>query len=714
MITPARGEVIDDADSVGGRFLNRETSDLHFKSRVLALAEDPAIPLLERAKFLAIVAGNLDEFYMVRVAGLKRQQSAGLTTLSADGLTPTQQLAAISKQVGRLMERHAAIFADDMLPALRERGIQIVRWPEISKSQRRELAAVFRERIFPILTPLAVDPGHPFPYISNRSLNLAVFIQDAEGRVRFARVKVPPLLPRLMPIEEGRCYIPLEDVIAANVSDLFPGMEVLTSHVFRVTRDAELEVDDDGAEDLLNALEQELTRRRFSKAVRLEVERGTPNHLLQMLMRELQVDEPDIFELSGPLDLSCLAELLQINRPDLKDPPFQPVTHPRLLPTDDAPADVFAAIRGGDILVHHPYESFANSVQLFIEQAAADPDVLAIKQTLYRTSGESPIVDALIEAAEAGKQVVVLVEIKARFDEIANINWARTLERAGCHVVYGLVGLKTHCKLCMVVRQEGDRLRRYVHIGTGNYNPATARIYEDLGLLTADEQLGSDIGSLFNYLTGYSRHESYDSLLVAPHEMRQRMISMIEREAAIASRGDTARIVFKLNAIVDEAIIDALCQASQAGVNIDIIARGICALRPGVHGLSDNIRVRSIVGRFLEHSRIYYFANGGAEELYIGSADLMHRNLDRRVEVLVRVAADELKRRLCGILDLALADITGSWRLGKSGKWSRITSTKEAAAGRLLARNGASPEDAPAEAPLSLQKELIRRASQAQ
>ncbi len=714
MITSARGEVINGSDSAGGRFLNRETSDLHFKSRVLALAEDPAIPLLERAKFLSIVAGNLDEFYMVRVAGLKRQQSAGLTTLSADGLTPTQQLAAISKQVGRLMERHAAIFADDMLPALRERGIQIVRWPEISKSQRRELAAVFRERIFPILTPLAVDPGHPFPYISNRSLNLAVFIQDAEGRVRFARVKVPPLLPRLMPIEEGRCYIPLEDVIAANVSDLFPGMEVLTSHVFRVTRDAELEVDDDGAEDLLNALEQELTRRRFSKAVRLEVERGTPNHLLQMLMRELQVDEPDIFELSGPLDLSCLAELLQINRPDLKDPPFQPVTHPRLLPTDDAPADVFAAIRGGDILVHHPYESFANSVQLFIEQAAADPDVLAIKQTLYRTSGESPIVDALIEAAEAGKQVVVLVEIKARFDEIANINWARTLERAGCHVVYGLVGLKTHCKLCMVVRQEGDRLRRYVHIGTGNYNPATARIYEDLGLLTADEQLGSDIGSLFNYLTGYSRHESYDSLLVAPHEMRQRMISMIEREAAIASRGDTARIVFKLNAIVDEAIIDALCQASQAGVNIDIIARGICALRPGVHGLSDNIRVRSIVGRFLEHSRIYYFANGGAEELYIGSADLMHRNLDRRVEVLVRVAADELKRRLCGILDLALADITGSWRLGKSGKWSRITSTKEAAAGRLLARNGASPEDAPAEAPLSLQKELIRRASQAQ
>jgi polyphosphate kinase len=714
MTTSTRAEVIGEPDSAAGRYLNREISDLQLKSRVLAIAEDPAVPLLERAKFLSIVATNLDEFYMVRVAGLKRQQAAGITALSADGLSPTQQLSAISRQVGRLMERHASVFVDDVLPALRERDIQIMRWSELSKSQRHEMTAVFRERIFPILTPLAVDPGHPFPYISNRSLNLAVFIQDAEAHVRFARVKVPPLLPRLMSIEEGRSYVPLEGVIAANLGDLFPGMEILTSHVFRVTRDAELEVDDDGAEDLLAALEQELTRRRFSKAVRLEIERGTPDHLLEMLMRELQVEAPDIFELPSPLDLSCLVELLPINRPDLKDPPFQPVNHPALLPAEDAAADIFAAIRAGDILVHHPYESFQNTVQAFIEQAAADPNVLAIKQTLYRTSGESPIVDALIEAAEAGKQVVVLVEIKARFDEIANINWARTLERAGCHVVYGLVGLKTHCKLCMVVRQEGDRLRRYVHIGTGNYNPATARIYEDLGLLTADERLGSDIGSLFNYLTGYSRHESYDSLLVAPHEMRQRMIALIHRESAIAKRGDPASIVFKLNALVDEAIIDTLYKASQAGVSIDIIARGICALRPGVHGLSDNIRVRSIVGRFLEHSRIYYFANGGAEELYIGSADLMHRNLDRRVEVLVRVAADELKRRLCGILDLALADITGSWRLGKSGKWSRITSTKDAAAGRLLPRNGTSPEEAFANAPLSLQKELIRRASQAQ
>jgi polyphosphate kinase len=713
MTTSTRAEVIGEPDSAGGRYLNREISDLQLKSRVLAIAEDPAVPLLERAKFLSIVATNLDEFYMVRVAGLKRQQSAGVTALSADGLLPAQQLSAIARQVGRLMERHASVFVDDVLPALRERDIQILRWSELSKSQRHEMTAVFRERIFPILTPLAVDPGHPFPYISNRSLNLAVFIQDAEAHVRFARVKVPPLLPRLMSIEEGRSYVPLEDVIAANLGDLFPGMEILTSHVFRVTRDAELEVDDDGAEDLLAALEQELTRRRFSKAVRLEIERGTPAHLMEMLMRELQVEAPDIFELPSPLDLSCLVELLKINRPDLKDPPFQPVNHPALLPTEDAPADVFAAIRAGDILVHHPYESFQNTVQAFIEQAAADPDVLAIKQTLYRTSGESPIVDALIEAAEAGKQVVVLVEIKARFDEVANINWARTLERAGCHVVYGLVGLKTHCKLCMVVRQEGDRLRRYVHIGTGNYNPATARIYEDLGLLTADERLGADIGSLFNYLTGYSRHESYDSLLVAPHEMRQRMIALIHRESAIAKRGDPARIVFKLNALVDEAIIDALYDASQAGVNIDVISRGICGLRPGIPGLSDNIRVRSIVGRFLEHSRIYYFANGGAEELFIGSADMMHRNLDRRVEVLVRVEAEDLKQRLNGILDMALSDSIGAWKLGKSGKWTRITSNKDTGAGRLRARNGHAPTENPIEGPLSLQKELMRRASQA-
>jgi polyphosphate kinase len=713
MVTTTRGDITSESDSSAGRYLNREISDLQWKARVLAVAEDPAVPLLERAKFLAIVAANLDEFYMVRVAGLKKQQQVGVTTLSADGLSPTQQLSAISRQVGKLMGRQAAVFAEEVLPALRERDIQVLRWDELSKTQRKEMTSLFRERIFPILTPLAVDPGHPFPYISSRSLNLAVFIQDDRKHTRFARVKVPPLLPRLMAVEDGRVYVPVEDVMAANLCDLFPGMEILTSHVFRVTRDAELEVDDDGAEDLLSALEQELTRRRFSKAVRLEIEKGTPKHLLELLMKELQVDEPDIFEIPGPLDLTCLFELQSINRPDLKDPPFISINPPALAPSEDAPIDTFAAIRDGDILVHHPYESFQNSVQLFIEQAAADPDVLAIKQTLYRTSGESAIVDALIEAAEAGKQVVVLVEIKARFDEIANINWARTLERAGCHVVYGLVGLKTHCKLCMVVRQEGDRLRRYVHVGTGNYNAQTARTYEDLGLLTADDRLGEDVGSLFNYLTGYSRHETYDSILVAPHEMRQRMIALINREASNARRGNPARIVFKLNSLVDEAVIDALYEASQAGVNIDIISRGICALRPGVSGLSDNIRVRSIVGRFLEHSRIYYFANGGADELYIGSSDMMHRNLDRRVEVLVRVDDEAIKVRLCGILDLALCDTSGAWKLGKGGKWTKVTSVKDANGVKLLNRNGSTPE-INGDSPLSLQKELMRRASQAQ
>jgi polyphosphate kinase len=671
-------------------------SDLQFKMRVLERAEDASLPLLERAKFLSIVATNLDEFYMVRVAGLKRQQSVGLATLSADGLTPTQQLALISSEVAVLMERHARVFVEEVMPALQRRGIRLRRWRELLPEQQTELQQVFRERIFPILTPLAVDPGHPFPYISNRSLNLAVFVQDEQGKVHFARVKVPPLLPRFMSVAGAEpCFVPLEDIIAANLGDLFTGMRILEWHTFRVTRDAELEVDDDGAEDLLAALEQELSRRRFSRATRLEVENGTPAHLISLLMRELGVGDDDVFELPGPLDLSALMQFYELDRPDLKDAPFQPANHPNLVKPDDSVVDIFNVLKTKDILVHHPYESFANSVQLFIEQAAADPDVLAIKQTLYRTSGESPIVDALTEAAEAGKQVVVLVEIKARFDEIANINWARTLERAGCHVVYGLMGLKTHCKLCMVVRSEGDTLRRYVHIGTGNYNPATARVYEDIGLLTADEKLGADIGNLFNYLTGYSRHESYASLLVAPHEMRRRMLGLIQRETKIARRGEPARIIFKMNALVDEAIIDGLYEASQAGVSIDVICRGICALRPGVPGLSENIRVRSIIGRYLEHSRMYYFANAGAEQLYIGSADMMHRNLDRRVEVLVRVESPGLKSRLLEILDLALADNAGAWRLSPQAEWTRLS---------------ASPD----EAPRDLQKELMQRAGQAQ
>ena len=693
MVTLARSSPADRFQSAPSRYLNRELSYIQFNARVLETAEDPAVPLLERAKFLAIVSSNFDEFYMVRVAGLKRQQAAGLNARSADGLSAGEQLAMTSSTVGPLMERMGRLFSDDLLPALRGRGTKILRWPELSKEQRKEMAAVFRERIFPILTPLAVDPGHPFPYISNRSLNLAVFVRDEHhDRTHFARVKVPPLLPRLLEVTKGACYVPLEDVIGANLADLFPGMKVLDSHVFRVTRDAELEVDDEGAEDLLSALEQELTRRRFSKAVRLEVEAGTPDDLVEMLVRELHLSGEDVFTLPGMLDLTFLFEVHATGPDELKYPRFPGATHPDLSAPDDSPPDIFAALRRRDILVQHPYESFATSVQLFIDQAAADPDVLAIKQTLYRTSGESPIVDALIEAAEAGKQVVVLVEIKARFDEAANITWARALEKAGCHVVYGVVGLKTHCKLCMVVRREEDGLRRYVHVGTGNYNPTTARTYEDIGLLTADKDLGDDVGDLFNYLTGYSRRSSYDSLIVAPHEMRKRMVSLIERETRMAGQGKPARIIFKLNNLVDEAIIDALYAASDAGVTVDLLARSICCLRPGVPGLSENIRVQSIVGRFLEHSRIYYFANGGADDIYMGSADMMHRNLDRRVEVLVRPQAKKLKRRLFEILELGLADNTGAWSLGADGDWQRVRPGPDAAM-------------------FGLQQELMRRAN---
>jgi polyphosphate kinase len=674
------------------RFLNREISWLDFNARVLALAEDAQTPLLERVKFLSIFASNLDEFYMVRVAGLKRQQAAGLTTRSADGLLPREQLTAISDKAGPLAERHATLFATDIMPRLAQAGIRVTRWSELTDKQRRGFDALFQEKVFPILTPLAVDPGHPFPYISNRSLNLAVTVRDAfDERTHFARVKVPPLLPRFLTLPDNGCFVPLEDVISANLERLFPGMQILANHTFRVTRDTELEVDDDGAEDLLQALEAELTRRRFSRAVRLEVEDGMPEKMRELLVRELQVDAGDVFPLPGLLGLGDLIELHAIDRPELKDGPFQPVTNRDLVASDDSLVDVFSVLRKKDVLLHHPYESFTTSVQRFIEQAALDPDVLAIKQTLYRTSGESPIVDALIEAAESGKQVVVLVEIKARFDEIANINWARTLERAGCHVVYGLVGLKTHSKLCMVVRREGDRLRRYVHIGTGNYNPATARVYEDLGLLTADETLGADVGALFNYLTGYSRQTSYRSLIVAPYEMRDRIVSMIEREAAVTTESEPGRIAIKLNHLVDETVIDALYTASQAGVRIDLLVRGICSARPGVSGLSESMRVRSVLGRFLEHSRLFYFANGGDEEVLIGSADMMHRNLDRRVEALVRVEAPELKQRLKGLLDLAFADTNSAWRLDLDGEWQ-------------------PPEAPDGEAGTSLQVDLMRDA----
>ena len=654
------------------RFLNRELSWIDFNERVLCLAEGTA-PLLERAKFLAIFSSNLDEFYMVRVAGLKRQVAAGISARSVDGLTAKEQLDAVSRKVQPLVQRHARAFSERVAPDLAVAGVGIYRWKELDDGQREPLDQFFRERIFPVLTPLAVDPGHPFPYISNLSLNLAVLVRNpADRKIHFARVKVPPVLPRFIGLAEQDAFVPVEDVIAANLGELFPGMEILEHRPFRVTRNADVEVEDDEAEDLMLALEVELRKRRFSPAVRLEVEANTPANILDLLMRELEVSSDDVHVIPGLLDLRGLMDLYSLDRPELKDVPFVPAMHPDLATKAEDEADVFGVLNKTDVLVHHPYESFKSSVQRFIEQAAQDPHVLAIKQTLYRTSGGSPIVEALIDAAEAGKQVVVLVEIKARFDEKANIDWARKLERAGCHVVYGVVGLKTHSKLCLVVRQEGNKLRRYVHVGTGNYNPTTARLYEDLGLLTADPQVGSDVSHLFNYLTGYSRETQYRSLIVAPDAMRAQILDLIDLEARVAETGDHARIVLKLNSLVDEQIIDGLYAASQAGVAIDLIIRGICALRPGVAGLSDTIRVRSILGRLLEHSRIFHFHHGGEEKVYIGSADMMHRNLDRRVEALVQISSPKIRSELLEVLELGLQDNDSSWELDSSGAGERI------------------------------------------
>ena len=652
------------------RFLNRELSWLAFNSRVLELAADRAAPLLERVKFLAIFASNLDEFFMVRVASLQRRHAAGIGVRSADGLTSREQLDAIGGVAGSLSRRHARAFLDEVHPALAEAGICLVRWEELADTERKELTAYVEDMVFPVLTPLAVDPAHPFPYISGLSLNLAVVVRQPVTRTtHFARVKVPPVLPRLVRVGESR-FVPLEDLIAAHLTDLFPGMEVVDHHLFRVTRNADLEIDDDDADDLLEALERELVRRRFGPAVRLEVQEDISDEVLALLVRELEIDERDVLRLPGLLDLTSLFALAALDRPDLKDEPFVPMTPPRLAAEEGA-ADVFAVLREGDLLVHHPYDSFATSVQRFVEQAAADPDVLAIKQTLYRTSGESSIVDALADAAEAGKQVVVLVELKARFDEQANIRWARTLETAGCHVVYGVVGLKTHCKLLLVIRREGGELRRYAHIGTGNYNARTARTYEDFGLFTADPAVGADLTDLFNVLTGYSRQTSYQTLLVAPHRVRAGLIERIDAQAAEARAGRPARVRLKLNSLVDEKVIDALYQASLAGVDVECVVRGMCALRPGVPGLSERIRVRSVLGRFLEHSRVFGFGPAGAEALWIGSADVMHRNLDRRVEALVRVADPESARHLGRVLDRLTADDVDAWDLRPDGSWQR-------------------------------------------
>ncbi len=661
------------------RFLNRELSWLDFNSRVLALAEEDTTPLLERAKFLAIFASNLDEFFMVRVAGLKRRQKTGLSIRSADGLSPREQLALIAARSVELVSRHAACFCDEVEPALEKEGIRIVHWDEAADEHRDRLHSYFRQQVFPILTPLAVDPAHPFPYISGLSLNLAVTVRNPEsGQDRFARAKVPNNVPRFVEVGEARdtTFMPIEDLIAAHLSQLFGGMEVVEHHLFRVTRNADLDVEEDRDEDLLQALERELARRRFGPAVRLEVADSMSGSMLDLLLRELGIDASDVQRVPGLLDLSALWALYDVERPELKFRPFVPATHPRFA-DGESPKSVFATLREGDVLGHHPYDSFATSVQRFIEQAAADPHVLAIKQTLYRTSGDSPIVDALVDAAEAGKQVVVLVEIKARFDEQANIGWARALERAGCHVIYGLVGLKTHCKVCLVVRQEAGHIRRYAHIGTGNYNSKTARLYEDLGLFTAAGDVGADLTDLFNSLTGYSRQTHYRSLMVAPYGVRSGIIERIEREATLATSGRPARVQMKLNHLVDEKIIDALYAASQAGVQVDLVIRTNCTLRPGVPGLSENIRVRSIVGRFLEHSRVLYFSGGGNEEYWLGSADLMHRNLDRRVEVLVSVTDETARRQLRQILERAMADDTKSWELRQDGSWEHRAATDE-------------------------------------
>jgi polyphosphate kinase len=655
------------------RYLDRELSWLAFNTRVLELAEDPDVPLLERARFLSIFSSNLDEFYMVRVAGLKRRIAAGVAVPAASGLLPRGLLERTLERSRELMTRQTQCFRTDVLPALVKEEIELPRWGDLEDAEHDTLRTLFQERIFPVLTPLAVDPAHPFPYISGLSLNLAVMVRNPlNATEHFARVKVPPNFPRFLPVSEQR-FVPLEDVIAAHLSLLFPGMEIQQHHTFRVTRNEDLEVEEDDAENLLTAMERELMRRRFGPAVRLEVEETVDPHVLDLLQRELGVSHNETFSLPGPLDLTGLSGIAELDRAELKYRPFLPATHRDLPDVESAaPADMFAAISQGDVLVHHPYDSFSTSVQRFIEQAAADPHVLAIKQTLYRTSGDSPIIDALVDAAEAGKQVLALVEIKARFDEQANITWARKLEQAGVHVVYGLVGLKTHCKLCLVVRDEAGGIRRYSHIGTGNYHPKTARLYEDLGLLTADPDVAEDVNHLFNTLSGYSIESEYRRLLVAPHSLRPGILSRIHREIEHHEAGRPARIRLKLNSLVDEETIDALYAASQAGVTVDIWIRGICSLRAGVPGLSENIRVVSILGRFLEHSRIMAFENGGQPEYWIGSADLMHRNLDRRVEVLVKLASTQHLEDLAAMFELAFELDTSAWHLQPDGAWKRI------------------------------------------
>jgi len=675
----------EDGSLPGERYLDRELSWLAFNQRVLELAEDDTTPLLERANFLAIFASNLDEFFMVRVAGLKRRIATGLAVPTNVGRGPTDVLADINAKAHELQERHARAFLDLVKPALDEAGIHVEVWSDLAEADRVRMREVFTDQIFPVLMPLAVDPAHPFPYISGLSLNLSVRIRHPKTRRQeFARLKVPQMLPRFVRLPDDDSglvrFIPLEDLIANHLQDLFPGMEIVEHHVFRVTRNEDVEVDEDESENLIQALERELLRRRFGPPIRLEITDDMDPVTLELLVRELDVTDDEVYRLPAPLDLAGLFELTKLSRADLKYAKHLPTTALQLQQTEpNMKPDMFQSIARQDVLVHHPYESFATSVQAFLEQAAADPNVLAIKQTLYRTSGDSPIIEALIDAAEAGKQVLALVEIKARFDEQANITWARKLEKAGVHVVYGLVGLKTHCKLALVVRQEKNGLRHYSHIGTGNYNPKTSRIYEDLGLFTADDQVGKDLTRLFNELSGYAIEKKFKRLLVAPRYLRRGLLKQIQGEIEAAQAGRTSGIRIKINSIVDEQVIDALYRASQAGVPVDVWVRGICGIKPGEPGLSETIRVRSILGRYLEHSRVFWFANGGDPQVFIGSADMMHRNLDRRVEALVRLTQDDHLEQIEELFDRAMSDDTSSWWLDADGTWTRHSRDAEGA-----------------------------------
>ncbi|MBB2975045.1 polyphosphate kinase [Microbacterium endophyticum] len=671
-----------DSELPENRYLDRELSWLAFNQRVLELAEDPHLPALERANFLAIFGSNLDEFFMVRVAGLKRRIITGLAVPTNVGRAPQDVLADISQEAHTLQLRHADAWRNLVRPALADAGIDVVRWDELSDPDRARLYDYFQTQVFPVLMPLAVDPAHPFPYISGLSLNLAIRIRNAKtGRQEFARLKVPPMLPRFVEVlrEGDRVrYLPLEDLISNNLADLFPGMEILDHHAFRLTRNEDMVIEEDETENLIQALEAELMRRRFGPPIRLEIADDMDELTLKLLVDELGITTQEVYRLPAPLDLRGLFDLARIERPDLHYTPHVPTTAAAFQPGDNNErVDFFTAIRKADVLVHHPYESFATSVQAFLEQAAKDPYVLAIKQTLYRTSGDSPIVQALIDAAEAGKQVLALVEVKARFDEANNIVWARKLEKAGVHVVYGLVGLKTHCKLALVIRQEDNVLRHYSHVGTGNYNPKTSRIYEDFGLFTVDNQVGRDLTRLFNELSGYAIEKKFKRLLVAPLHLRKGLVRLIDKERTNALAGRPSGIRIKVNSMVDEQIIDALYRASQAGVPVDVWVRGICSLRPGVAGMSENITVRSILGRYLEHSRLFCFENDGDPQVYIGSADMMHRNLDRRVEALVRIVDPAQIAHLGSLFTEALSAETSSWWLGSDGKWTRHNSDAE-------------------------------------